>query len=153
MTIFSPGHIRLSGERKAQLEEIAELTGAASLSAAIGELIKFARTQGLIAHTIPGVTIRAASDGLLICFDGKTHVPLTHECVAALVATIREFIASGESAGAFGFTDCNYSVSRRGTSFKVAIPDSKATTKTWAVDIASEFADLIEAESARARAA
>ncbi|MEH6647975.1 hypothetical protein [Sulfitobacter sp.] len=153
MTILSPGHIRLSGERKAQLEEIAELTGAASLSAAIGELIKFARTQGLVDHTIPGVQIRAASDGLLICFDGKAQTPLTHEGVAALTATIREFVDGKESPGAFGYVDHNYSVSRRGTSLKVAIPSGEATTKTWASDIASDFADLIEAESAKARAA
>lgn len=151
MTTLSPSMIRLSGERKIQLEEIAQLTGAASLSAAIGELIKFARTQGLVDHTIPGVTIRAASDGLLISFDGKTHTPFTHEGVALLAATIRNFVKDSESV--LLAMDQNYSVSRRGTSFKVAIPDSKATTKTWAADIALDFADLIEAESAKARTA
>lgn len=151
MTALTPSMIRLSGERKMQLEEIAQLTGAASLSAAIGELIKFARNQGLVTHTIPGVDIRAASDGLLISFDGKTHTPFTHEGVASLAATIRSYVTDRD--GVFGDMDHNYSVSRRGTSFKVAIPFGKPTTKTWAADIALDFADLIEAESAKARTA
>lgn len=153
MTTLSPSMIRLSGERKIQLEEIAQLTGVTSLSAAIGELMKFARTQGLVTHTIPGVDIRAASDGLLISFDGRTHIPFSHAGVASLTATIRDFVNDTAPAGVFVDMDHNYNVSRRGTSFKVAIPIGSATTKTWAADIALDFADLIEAESLKTRTA
>ncbi len=148
---ITPTNMRLSGERKIQLEEIAALTGAASLSAAIGELIKFARIQGLVEHKIPGVQIRAATDGLLISFDGKTHTPFTHVGVASFAATIRDTV--NDSAGVFGDAEHNYSVSRRGTSFKVSVPSYSGTPKTWAADIALDFADLIEAESAKARIA
>jgi hypothetical protein len=150
---ITPTNMRLSGERRIQLEEIAQLTGAASLSAAIGKLLEFARTQGLVDQSIPGVTIRAASDGLLISFDGKTHTPFTHDGVASLAATIRDFVNDTAPAGVFVDMDQNYSVLRRGTSFKVAIPIGSATRKTWAADIALDFADLIEAESAKARTA
>ena len=152
-TNITPTNLRLSGERKIQLEEIAQLTGAGSMSAAIGELIKLAREQGLVDHGIPGVTINSFCDGMAISFDDATPTSFSHEGVAALAATIREFVNGAEQAKVTYNLDHDFSVSRRGTSFKVAIPENSATPKTWAADIALEFADLIEAESMKAKAA
>lgn len=150
MNDFSATMIRLSGERKSQLEEIAQLTGAASLSAAIGELMKIARAQGLVDHTIPGVVINSFGDGLAIAFDGAAPTAFSHEGVATLAATIRSFVNGTAEAGVFVNVDHDYSVSRRGTSFKVCIPANSASPKTWAADVALDFADLIEVESAKA---
>lgn len=153
MNDFSATMIRLSGERKIQLEEIAQLTGAASLSAAIGELMKTARAQGLVDHTIPGVVINSFDDGLAIAFDGATPTGFSHKGVAALAATIRDFVNGTAEAGVFVNLHHDYSVSRRGTSFKISIPANSENPKTWAADVALDFVDLIEAESAKARAA
>jgi hypothetical protein len=151
MKDFPATMIRLSGERKFQLDQIAQLTGASSMSAAIGELMKLARAQGLVAHTIPGVTINSFGDGLAIAFDDAAPTGFSHEGVASLAATIRNTV--NDSSGVFGDADHDYFVSRRGTSFKVSIPSNCGTPKTWAADVALDFADLIEAESAKARAA
>tara|TARA_R100000935_G_scaffold43359_1_gene65729 strand:- start:3445 stop:3882 length:438 start_codon:yes stop_codon:yes gene_type:complete len=143
--------MRLSGERKIQLEEIAQLTGAGSLSAAIGELIKLARTQGMVDHSIPGVTINSFDDGLAIAFDDASPTGFSHDGVEALAATIRDYVQGTAEGGVCCNMDHDYSVSRRGSSFKVAIPMNSANPKTWAADIALEFADLIEAECEKAK--
>ena len=121
------------------------------MSATIGKLIEIARAQGLVAHTLPGVAVNSFDDGLAIAFDGAAPIGFTHDGVASLAATIRSFV--NDSAGVFGDANYDYSVSRRGTSFKVSIPANSASPKTWAADVALDFADMIEAESAKARAA
>jgi len=153
MKDLSATMIRLSGERKIQLDQIAQMTGATSMNAAIGKLIELARAQGLVDHTTPGVTINSFGDGMAIAFNDATPTAFSHEGIAALVATIRDYVDGTAKAGTFVSKDHNYSVLRRGSSFKVAIPASSASPKTWAADVALDFADMIEAESAKARAA
>ena len=152
MNDFPATMIRLSGERKIQLEEIAHLTDAASMSAAIGKLIELARAQGLVNHSIPGVTINSFADGLAITFGDASPVKFSHDGVASLAATIRNFVSGTADAGVFVNVDHDYCVARRGTSFKVSVPATSTSPKTWAADIALDFADRIEAECVKARA-
>ena len=112
--------------------------------------MKIARAQGLVDHTIPGVEINSFSDGLAIAFDDATPTGFSHEGIAALAATIRDFVNGTAEAGVFVNLDHDYSVSRRGTSFKLSIPANSASPKTWAADVALDFADLIEVESVKA---
>ena len=120
------------------------------MSATIGKLIELARAQGLVDHTIPGVTINSFGDGLAIAFNDATPTGFSHEGIAALVATIRDFVNGTAQSKMVHNLDHDFSVSRQGTSFKVAVPVNGPNVKTWSADIAMDFADLIEVESVKA---
>jgi hypothetical protein len=151
MTTYPPTMIRLSGERKSQLQAVADALGAASLSAAIGQLIGYAQADGLIGHDLPGVKINRLSDGLAVAFDDAIPTVFSPEAAKQLASTIRSFVDGSEKSKCVISMEHDFSVARRGVAFTVTIPFAKnGTTKVWAADVALDFAAMIEREAKRA---
>ncbi len=144
--------MRISYERKLQLEEFAQALGGKSMNEAVGKLIQLAREQGLVEHSIPGVYVRVASDGLVISFADGKHVPFSRDGAECLVSTIREFVDGVEAGKCVINMDHDFEVTRRGGAIKVSMPIGDTVTKTWAPDIALDFAALIEAQLAAIKA-
>lgn len=130
--------LQLSRERVDQIRELRTSMGGATASAAIGQLLAWAREQGHVPQGIPGLRVNAFLDGLAIAFDDDQPTPFSAAAASALAKGVREIAANG---GALINLDADFGVSRAGAGVRVVIG---ATTRTFAVDVAQEFADLID---------
>lgn len=140
-------NVTMPEERMFQLRELADAMGGASMSETMKALFEAARAQGLIQnHTLPGVTINALSNGIVIQFDYGTRAPFSFEGARALAETIRQFVAGENDRTLQTNSAHNFSVQRKGRGIAVTISLSETPQiKNWNADIAAEFADLIDA--------
>ncbi|QFS82351.1 hypothetical protein [Roseivivax sp. THAF197b] len=142
--------IALPLERYQQLVDLRDLLNAPSFSAAIGELIKTFAEIGKIEHSLPGVDIRAATDGFVIRFDGTTAAGMSYEDAMHLVGAIREYLADTKPRKtALAHPTRDFIVKGIGRSVAIQFIKRKIT-KQFAPDIAADFADLLERNIAQA---
>ncbi|PVA06107.1 hypothetical protein [Thalassorhabdomicrobium marinisediminis] len=139
--------IHIGGERKIQLEEFAAAQHA-PLSAAIGHLIKFAQNQGMISHGIPQVQVRRATDGIAVAFDDQIPIGFAPSAAKELAEVVRTYADGSHTSKVFMNLDHDYEISRQGRGVTITIPLG-GVKKTWAPDLAHEFADLLDAEAAK----
>jgi hypothetical protein len=139
----------LPQERFFQLQELSDALGGKTMSETLQALFAAARDQGLIkGHSIPGVEVKinALSDGIVIQFDDGAYVPFSFEGARALADTVRQFVAGTNTKPLIDDTKHGFSVRRKGRGLIVTIAFSEtAPEKAWNTDLATEFADLIEA--------
>ena len=123
------------------------------MSETLQQLFQAARDQGLIkGHDLPGVRVNALSDGLVIRFDDQEPADFTFDAALALADTVRQF-ANGTNDGTLSAnTDHEFAVRRKGRGLIITLNTVEgASEKAWNADIATEFADLIEAAVAEKR--
>jgi hypothetical protein len=144
-------NIMLPQERFFQLQELSDALGGKTMSETLQALFSAARAQGLIeGHSIPGVTINALSDGLVIQFDDTEAAGFTIEGARALADTVRLFATGANDGPSIIDTDHDFTVRRKGRGVIVELGIRKdAPEKAWNFDIAAEFADLIDAAVAQ----
>jgi hypothetical protein len=137
-------NVTMPEERMFQLRELSEQLGNVSMSETMNALFAAARAQGLIkGHSIPGVTINALSDGIVIQFDDGAHVPFSFEGAIALANTVKQFVAGSNTESLITDEGHDFSVQRKGRGIIVTI--TPKSSKAWNADLAAEFADLMEA--------
>lgn len=140
--------IRLPKDRADQLRQFAQGMDDSTISAAVGNLLKLAREQGLVQHGIPSVTINAFPDGLAIRLgEGKT-VGFSTADAKAIASTLRDFLENrteskrGEIVVRMSKSG-SFSVLGRGNGVKIAMPVG-AEPFIFTRDLVEELADLID---------
>ena len=146
----------LPKDRARQLRAFAEQEGV-SMSGAVGKLFKSIYSDANVRHDIPSVTINTLADGVAIKFPESKTVGFSFDAIATMAKMIREYLA-GEHAGEKIVQLCDpenhagsFAIWRRGNGIKVAIPAS-GTEKNFTPDLLEDFADILEAEIAKAQA-
>ena len=131
--------IQIPRERHAQLKQIAEGLGGASMSAVIGELIRAFADQGRVEHALPGVRINSFRDGVAVAFEDGRPVPLTRAQALALAGEIEVLVVKGLRLEAQG--DRPWTLSRRGGAYVVRLV--QGNEKVWPGDVALDFGRLL----------
>lgn len=134
-----PVTVRLDHRRLEQLKAIANAEGS-SVADVVTQIIRTKIADGVIAPSIPGVTVRPVSDGVLIDLgEGK---PTTYSSASAreFANAIRTVAKGGSSIVSL---DHHYGVVRQGTGIKIAAP-FPGPEVAFPVSLAEDLADLIE---------
>lgn len=134
--------IVLPPERFRQLLDIRDTHGFASMSDALRELIRTFHDQHRIPHSIPGIEIYRASDGITIRFDSQEPFGMTLEAAQALADAIRAY---GAQVGPRKkcVVSADFEVSGFGRAVTIKWPH-QTEARQMAPDVASEFADILE---------
>jgi len=144
--------IRLPKDRIKQLREFCDTMGGKTLSAGLGELLKFARNQGIIRHTIPSVQLNAFPDGVALTIEDNKSQGFSHAEVVQIATQIRQCVEKrngGDKTGFLSETQGGTALiyGRGGQTVAVCIP-MNTEPKMFTLDLASDLADLLE-ETAR----
>lgn len=147
-----PG-VKLPRERLEQLRQLVQNVPNATISEAIGAVLKMAREQGRIDIGIPGVEFHALSDGIAIRIDSGEFAGFSFDEAERIANEIRKFVAGErENAGTIILCDTHEStfmVKGKGRGVAISIP-ANAAPKVLTHDLARELADVIEHEIAKA---
>ena len=143
-----PATLQLSNERHGQLKQISTEFGGKNFAETFGQMIRELVNAGIIdCPTIPNIDIKAATNGLAIRFDDGGYVAFKPAAAEALVASLREYATSPNRLGVSVNMDANFTIARKVRAVKITIPalEPNAITKTLSPDLATDFADLIDA--------
>lgn len=135
-----PNTLKLPPRRLEQLAAIANAHGLTIVDA-ISYMIRKEIAAGVIPPTLPGIEVDAVSDGVTITLDNGPTMTLSRDGASALAQTLRN-LADRKSSGEINM-DYNFSVIRRGTGIKIAVPLT-ATPANFTADLARDFAELVE---------
>lgn len=113
--------IQTNKDRRAQLDQIADIFGTKTPNETLGAIIRSFADQGLISGDIPGLKVNVASDGIVIRMDAGQPVGLSVDAAQSLIATLRAYI-DGTQSGVLHNLDANYSIVRRGKALRLAVP-------------------------------
>mgnify|MGYP000954942313 CR=1 FL=1 len=128
-----------------RLDQLKAIGAALNLSVAdsIGHMIRREIAAGTIPDAIPGIVIKKVKDGVQITIDDGATKTLTRDGARSLVSDIRDVLAG--QAAAYNL-DYAFSVSRRGTGIKIAVP-FPGVEHSFSPDLARDFARLVEDEA------
>ena len=84
--------IQTNKDRRAQLDQIADIFGTKTPNETLGAIIRSFADQGLISGDIPGLKVNVASDGIVIRMDAGQPVGLSVDAAQSLIATLRAYI-------------------------------------------------------------
>ncbi len=134
-----PVTVRLDPRRLEQLKAIAHAEGS-SVADVIAQIIRTKIADGVISPTIPGVTVKTVSDGVMIDLgEGKSA---TYSSVSAReFATAIRAVAQGASS--IVSLDHHYGVVRQGTGIKIIAP-FPGPEVAFPPSLAEDLAGLIE---------
>jgi hypothetical protein len=146
-----PATLQIPEERLTQLKQISHAFGGLSLPATFGQMIRELVHAGIIdCPSILNIDIKAAPDGLAIRFDDGEYVAFKSAAAKALIASLRQYADVPDPQNPLPIVinkDSNFTIARKVRAVKITIPalSTDAITKTLSPDLASDFADLIEA--------
>lgn len=132
--------LKLPSRRLEQLSAIADAHGLTIVDA-ISYMIRKEIAAGVIPATLPGIDVEEVPEGVNIKLDNGPTMSLSHDGAAALAQALRD-LADRKSSGVINM-DYNFSVLRRGTGIKIAVPMT-ATPANFTADLARDFAELVE---------
>lgn len=135
--------VQIPQERLAQLKELADALGGATMSATLGKLLELARSEGLVTSGIPGIDINVLSDGIVLSFDDTHRVPLTWRQAEEIVTALSTNGAEQRPETAAGRTSLPLQVTRKGNGVVLAAADHAAPLKILSKDLALEFAEVL----------
>lgn len=136
--------IGIDPARAAQLAQVRDHLGHASLNETIRELIAAFSELHKIKIDIPGIDIRKCSDGLVVRFEGQEPEGMTSRRALAVAQAIRDYLAEPgprKSLYVSGADEHHYLVRGHGRSVVIQIGD---TERAFSPDVAAEFADHLE---------
>lgn len=146
--------LRLPEDRARQLRNLAD-AHSTSLSGAVGKLFHALYAHTGVPHNIPSISVNAMSNGLVIRFPDSKPTGFSYQAADQIAVTIRDYL-DGDYAGEKticptdpGTHKGSFAIWRRGNAIKIAIP-MNAPAKSFTHDLAEEFAELLEAEIAKA---
>jgi hypothetical protein len=117
-------------------------TGSRSISETIGRLIQCCAEQGRITHSIPGIAINAFPDGVAVKIGTNPTTGFTKEAARVLAETIRDLATGARKSGSIDMNH-DFTAVRQGNGVRVSVPLT-GEDKTFSVDLAIEFADLVQ---------
>ena len=135
--------LQVPWERYEKLREVAAgLDGGATLSAALGELLRAYAALGLVSHDLPGIRINRLPDGIALRFDDAVPLPLYWSGAAAFFDALRDAVI-GASQGPVTDAAHGFSIAARGNGFRVQLHGENGPVKTFSRDVLADLAELI----------
>lgn len=147
MTLPQTRPVTVPTERHAQLRALQQFLGAPNLSATLGELIQLFVHQHQLAPTVPGVSVHAVSDGVVLRIGDAAPVSLTPQTAGQFINGVRDVAAVRRKQ--MIASDAAFAIARMGQGIKIATYGDReavpyGSVKAFGVDVALEVAALVE---------
>ena len=133
--------VQLPTERLEQIKAIGSALGL-SIADTLGHLIRGEIAKGTITDALPGVSIHRDDASVAIAFDDSAPLKLDLDGAKALAETVKDYTNAGKLQKLLNL-DHNFIVERKGNGVKVTIPLTEGSTKNFSVDVARDFARLV----------